>query len=63
MNMGMFREPTDLETAALRMARHAGCNCDPDIEVVSDPQHPRMKHCNVHHDDYCRLLTRLERRN
>jgi hypothetical protein len=64
VTIGMFPEGTDQTAAALAMARIAGCNCDP--EVRRPPRRDRragIDAVTVSHDDRCRLLARLERRN
>lgn len=51
----------DPAAAALAMARANGCDCDPDVSLRPDAD--GVTHARVAHDDWCRLLAVVERRN
>jgi hypothetical protein len=45
----------------VRLARLAGCTCNPDTDTTTDAY--GVEHVVVRHDPECPLLTRIERRN
>ena len=64
MNIGIYPQGTNVTDAVIAMARTAGCNCNPEVQRPNRTQRRAgIDHVTVHHDDWCHLLSRIERRN